>query len=104
MKAQKNYTRNYVGKGRPATPSSIKFTITMDMINLHKWEKDGVEYFTFETSKMKEADMYGRTHTAWVTTVETSEKEEAPEAPKEEIKFPPEDPKIKKPRKKRTAA
>ncbi|MBW6491883.1 MAG: hypothetical protein K0B15_11895 [Lentimicrobium sp.] len=98
MKTKKEYKRNYVGKGKPATSFSIKFTISLEMIEKYKYEKNGIEYFSFETSKMKQADEWGRTHTAWVTTQEIVEEEIPQEVSEPELPLP----KTKKTRKPRS--
>ncbi len=63
----KNFIKNYVGKGKK-TEFTVKVTLKMEDILKFKYEKDGVEYFTFDLAEMKEPDSWGRTHTAYVTT------------------------------------
>ncbi len=84
----KNFTKNYVGKGKK-TEFTVKVTLKMDDILKFKYEKDGVEYFTFDLAEMKEPDIWGRTHTAYVTTTSNvpsqapaKVSEPQPEAPK----------------------
>ena len=66
-----NFIKTYIGKGKQISNYDIvKVTLTAAEVLKHKYTKDGVEYITFEVAKMKEADKYGRTHTAYVTTPE----------------------------------
>jgi len=66
-----NFMKTYIGKGKQISNYDIvKVTLTAAEVLKHKYTKDGVEYITFEVAKMKEADKYGRTHTAYVTTPE----------------------------------
>ena len=84
----KNFIKNYVGKGKK-TEFTVKVTLRMEDILKFKYEKDGVEYFTFDLAEMKEPDTWGRTHTAYVTTpsevpslAPAKVSEPQPEAPK----------------------
>ena len=82
----KNFIKNYVGKGKK-TEFTVKVTLKMEDILKFKYEKDGVEYFTFDLAEMKEPDTWGRTHTAYVTTTsnvpdQAQANEPQPEAPK----------------------
>jgi len=82
----KNFTKNYVGKGKK-TEFTVKVTLKMEDILKFKYERDGVEYFTFDLAEMKEADTFGRTHTAYVTTTsnvpdQAQANEPKPETPK----------------------
>ena len=64
-----NFIKTYIGKGKQISNYDIvKVTLTAAELLKHKYTKDGVEYITFEVAKMKEADKYGRTHTAYITT------------------------------------
>ncbi len=104
MKTTK-FTKNYVGKGKRLNNFSVKFTISMEMIEKYKWEKDGKFFFSFETSEMKQADQWGKTHTAYVTSMEYVEKEveETTTANEGEINFPPDKPAKKRRSRKITA-
>lgn len=82
----KNFIKNYVGKGKK-TEFTVKVTLKMEDILKFKYQKDGVEYFTFDLAEMKEPDTWGRTHTAYVTTTsevldQAQANESKPEAPK----------------------
>ena len=66
----KNFTKNYIGKGKQInTMDIVKITLKMEDIMKFKYEKEGAEYVTFEIARMREADKYGRTHTAYVSTM-----------------------------------
>ena len=48
----------------------VKVTLKVEEILKHKHEYEGKEYITFEVDKMKQADNFNRTHTAYVSTLE----------------------------------
>lgn len=77
------YKKDYIGKGKvnPKINSIVKFTFALEDLQKHAYEYEGTKYVSVEVTKMKEADKFGRTHTAWVSV---REEEEAPaqEAPK----------------------
>ena len=85
-----NFMKTYIGKGKQISNYDIvKVTLTAAEVLKHKYTKDGVEYITFEVAKMKEADKYGRTHTAYVKTPDykaenSTAKVAEPEAAKKE--------------------
>jgi hypothetical protein len=79
----KNFTKNYVGKGKK-TEFTVKVTLKMEDILKFKYERDGVEYFTFDLAEMKEADSFGRTHTAYVTTASNVPDQEKANEPQSE--------------------
>lgn len=71
----KTYSKNYIGKGTQVPKMDIvKVTLKVEDVLKHKHEYNGTEYITFEVARMQQADKFGRTHTAYVTT-----KEEAPD-------------------------
>ena len=73
------YAKNYIGKGKQMNGLDVvRMTIKVDEILQHKYEREGVEYITFEIAKLKESDKFGRTHTAYVSKAE----EPAPKAKK----------------------
>lgn len=75
----KTYTKNYIGKGKQVNGLDVvRMTLKVDDLIQHKYEKEGIEYITFEIAKLKESDKFGRTHTAYVSKVE----EPAPKAKK----------------------
>ena len=70
-----NFTKTYIGKGKQNPHYDIiKITLPIQEVLKHKYEKDGVEYITFELAKMKEADKYQRTHTAYIAVPDFAEK------------------------------
>ncbi len=65
----KTFEKNYVGKGRTNKFDQfeiIRATIPVSQVMLHKYEKGGKEYFTFEIAKLKEPDHFEHTHTLYV--------------------------------------
>ena len=66
------YKKNYIGKGTENANITglVRMTIPVAEVEKHKHEFEGVEYFTFEMSPLREPDQFGKTHTAWVTTRE----------------------------------
>jgi hypothetical protein len=77
----KSFKKNYIGKGTQVENMEIvKVTLKVEEILKHKHEYDGNEYLTFEVAKMKQADNFGRTHTAYVTTREEAPEEETAES------------------------
>lgn len=74
------YKKNYIGKGKrnENINSIVKFTFALEDLQTVAYEYEGRMYVSVETTQMKQADKFGRTHTAWVT-----EKAEGEEAPKE---------------------
>jgi hypothetical protein len=77
------YKKNYIGKGKrnEKIDPIVKFTFALEDLQAVAYEYEGKMYVSVETTQMKQADKFGRTHTAWVT--EKAETEEAPEeAPK----------------------
>lgn len=67
----KKYTKNYIGKGTEnANLYIIKVTLKMDLAAEFIYEKDGHKYLSFEISQLKEADMYDRTHTCYVSRLQ----------------------------------
>ena len=73
------YKKNYIGKGKRNENfnSIVKFTFALEDLEAVAYEYEGRMYVSVETTQMKQADKFGRTHTAWVT--ETAESKEAPE-------------------------
>ena len=76
------FVKNYIGKGTQINGMDIvKITLKVQDILMHKYEKEWVEYVTFEVAKLKEADKYNRTHTCYVSTKEEGSQVSEP-APK----------------------
>ena len=74
------YKKNYIGKGKrnEKINSIVKFTFALEDLEAIAYEYEGKMYVSIETTEMKQADKFGRTHTAWVT-----EKAEDVETPAE---------------------
>ena len=82
----KTFKKNYVGKGKQVKGLDIvKVTCKLEELVRFAYEKNGVEYVTFEVAKMKSADEYHRTHTVYVTKEEETQ---AAEPVREEMKKP----------------
>jgi hypothetical protein len=72
----KSYKKNYVGKGTQNEKLDIvRVTLKVEELLNHKHEFEGKEYVTLEVAKMQRPDKFGRTHTAYVSTLEKSKKE-----------------------------
>ena len=70
----KTFKKTYIGKGKQNPNFDIvKMTLKVDDFQNLIFEKEGVKYLTFEVAKMREADQYGRTHTAYVVVPENIE-------------------------------
>ncbi len=72
----KTFEKIYVGKGRTNTFDQfeiIRATIPVSQIMLHKYEKGGKEYFTFQITKLKEPDHFEHTHTLYVNVAHEAE-------------------------------
>jgi len=80
------YNKNYIGKGKrnEKINSIVKFTFALEDLEAVAYEYEGKMYVSVETTEMKQADKFGRTHTAWVT--EKVEEEAPKETPKEKGK------------------
>lgn len=67
----KTFTKTYIGKGKQVNGIDVvKVTLRIEDVLKHKYEKEGAEYITFEVARLREADQYGRTHTAYVSVAE----------------------------------
>jgi hypothetical protein len=79
----KTYKKNYIGKGTENANITglVRMTIPVAEVEKYKHEFEGVEYFTFEMSPLREPDQFGKTHTAWVTTREEEAEPVAEEKP-----------------------
>lgn len=65
----KQFEKNYIGKGTQVEGMDIvKVSIAMDDVEQFIHEYKDKKYLTFEVAKMKKADDYGKTHTAYVST------------------------------------
>ncbi len=56
----------------------LKVTIPMEKLMEIAYEKEGVKYYTFEVSKLKEADAYGREYTVCYSKLVAEAQEPAP--------------------------
>jgi phage protein D len=79
----KKYNKSYIGKGtQVAGMEIVKVTLKVEELLKVTHEFQGVQYLTFELAKMQSTDDYGRTHTAYVSTREDAEADEAPKEKK----------------------
>jgi len=83
------YKKNYIGKGKADQKfdNLVKVTLKVEALEKFIYEKEGQKYLTFEISKLKEADEYGRTHTCFVTT-KASESQEPSQAEETSRTYP----------------
>ena len=76
------YSKNYIGKGKKVNNLDIvTVTINMEEAEAHIFEFEGKKYLRFELAALKQADNYGKTHTAYISQREVAE-EKKPEAKK----------------------
>ena len=78
-KAEKNtgreFKKNYIGKGKQVEGLDIvKVSINIDKAEEFIHEYKGERYLTLEVAKMKVADDYGKTHTAYISAEVKNEK------------------------------
>lgn len=72
--------KNYIGSGKQHEQyESIKVTIDVDKAKPFVSEYNGKRYLTFEVSKKREIDQYGKTHSV---SVWTPDKNQEPKPPK----------------------
>ena len=68
-----------IGKGRRVPNMQIaKVTIPLEKLMEIACEKEGVKYCTFEVSKLKEADAYGRVYTVYYSKLVADAQEPTP--------------------------
>jgi hypothetical protein len=62
----KNFKKNYLGKGRQSGKMDIVFfTVSLKALQEAAHEFNGEMYVSFEISKLKEPDQFGKTHTMY---------------------------------------
>jgi hypothetical protein len=84
-----SYEKIYFGKGRQVPNMQVaKVTIALEKLQEIAYEKEGVMYCSFEVSKMKEADRFGREYTAYYSKMMWKVNEPAPEIPKKKTGRP----------------
>lgn len=70
------YSKNYIGKGKKVNNLDIvTVTINMEEAEAHIFEFEGKKYLRFELAALKQADNYGKTHTAYVSQREVARRE-----------------------------
>lgn len=58
----------YLGKGKQVKDyDMVQVSINLDEAAQHSHEYEGVNYLTFTVARLKEADNYGKTHTAYIS-------------------------------------
>jgi Ran GTPase-activating protein (RanGAP) involved in mRNA processing and transport len=68
------FEKHYIGKGTQVKDLDIiKVVIPMPIDEKAIFEKEGKQYLSFEVSRMKEPDKFGRTHTCYFQTREAGE-------------------------------
>jgi hypothetical protein len=77
----KTFVKKYIGKGKTSNFAIVKVSIPISEILKYKYEKEGVEYITFEIAALKEPDKFERTHTVYVTVPEEVTEPASPEIP-----------------------
>lgn len=74
-----SFEKVFIGKGRQVPNLQIaKVTIPLEKLLEIAYERDGVKYCTFEVSKMKEADAYGREYTVYYSKMVAGAQDPAP--------------------------
>lgn len=72
----KTFKKNYIGKGTKVENLDIvKVNLKVEEILKHKHEFEGNEYISFEVAKMQQPDQFGRTHTAYVSTLQETKED-----------------------------
>jgi hypothetical protein len=66
------FEKTYIGKGSKIKDMDIvRVSIPRErleeILNDHMVEYEGKEYFVFEVAALKEADLYGKTHAAYIS-------------------------------------
>jgi hypothetical protein len=69
-----SYTKSYIGKGKKVNNLDIvRVTINMEEAEAHIFTYEGKRYLRFELAGLKQADQYGKTHTAYISEREQQE-------------------------------
>jgi hypothetical protein len=80
LTVMKNFKKNYLGKGRQSGKMDIVFfTVSLKALQEAAHEFNGEMYVSFEISKLKEPDQFGKTHTMY-QLVKDEEAVQEPEA------------------------
>lgn len=58
--------KQYIGSGKATKFGGVRITLRMDQAAPHSYTTESGEYLSFFVDVRKEADQYGRTHTAYV--------------------------------------
>ncbi len=70
-KEQAVFSKVFIGKGTQVKDFDlVRVTLKMEEAMQHIYEKDGIQYLTFEISRLKNADKFGRTHTCFLSVKE----------------------------------
>ena len=65
-----NYKKDYIGSGKEVKEGIVRITIDVEKAEPFFYEYNGKKYLTFTSDKKQEADQYGKTHSAYVSTKE----------------------------------
>ena len=69
----KTFEKIFVGKGKQVKDFEIvKVTCKLEDLQAIAYEMKGTRYVTFEIAKMKDADNFGRTHSAYYNKMHVS--------------------------------
>lgn len=75
-----SFEKVYLGKGRQVPNMNIaKITIPLETLQSIAYEREGVVYCTFQVSKMKQPDAFGREYTVYYNKKHPEAQEPAPE-------------------------
>ena len=75
-----SFEKTYIGKGKQVENKNIvRVTLNFNELEKFTYEYEGQRYLTFELSQLRQADKYGKTHTAYIS--EKAEATTAPEPP-----------------------
>jgi guanyl-specific ribonuclease Sa len=78
-----SYEKLFIGKGRQVPNMNVaRVTIPLHKLQEIAYEKEGVMYCTFEVSKMKQPDNYGREYTVSYSKLIPEANEPAPKEKK----------------------
>ena len=83
----KTFEKIYIGKGKQVGDLNIvKVTCKLEDLQAIAYEMDGTRYVTFDIAKMKGADPFGRTHSAYYSKMHATP--DASEASEKKIRKP----------------
>jgi hypothetical protein len=69
--------KQYIGSGKAAQFNSVTVTLNLDEATKHSYSTQNGTYITFMVSPKKDADRYGKTHSAFVLVDATTPEPDA---------------------------